>query len=102
MTEWGVVGVIVVLVGLFGSMFGSLYKLFFQPIQTLDITLNILNETIKNMSALDQARDGRLEEHKGVLIQHSDKLSEHDKRIGLTERDIAEIKNTNYMKDRIN
>ena len=87
-----------VLVGLFGS----LYKLFFKPIQTLDITLNILNETIKNMGALDQARDGRLEEHKGVLIKHSDTLSEHDKRIGLTERDIEEIKNTHYMKDRIN
>ena len=97
MTEWGVVGVLVVLVGLFGSM----YKLFFQPIQTLDVTLTILNETIKNMGALDQARDVRLGEHRGELIKHRDTLSEHDKRIGLTERDIAEIKNTNYMKDRL-
>ena len=97
MTEWGVVGVIVVLVGLFGSM----YKLFFQPIQTLDVTLNILNETIKNMGALDQARDVRLGEHRGELIKHRDTLNEHDKRIGLTERDIAEIKNTHYIKDRL-
>ncbi len=78
-----------------------MYKLFFQPIQTLDVTLTILNETIKNMSVLDQARDVRLGEHRGELIKHKDTLNEHDKRIGLTERDIAEIKNTNYMKDRL-
>ena len=97
MTEWGVVGVVVVLVGLFGS----LYKLFFQPIQTLDVTLTILNETIKNMSALDQARDVRLGEHRTELIRHRDVLSEHDKRLEINERNIDEIKNTKYMKERL-
>lgn len=91
MNEWTIVIVITSLVGLFGS----LYKLFFQPIQALDLTLTVLNETIKNMSTLDKARDVRLGEHRTELIRHRDVLSEHDKRLTV-------IENTDYKKDRTN
>ena len=97
MSEWTIVIVITSLVGLFGS----LYKLFFQPIQALDLTLTVLNETIKNMSVSDQARDVRLGEHRTELIRHRDVLSEHDKRLEINERNIDEIKNTKYMKERL-
>ena len=79
--EWTVVGVIVALVGLFGS----LYKLFFQPVNELNASVRVLIEKFSNMEKRDLQRD--------IDVKHNrERLSDHDKRITLTERDIEELK----------
>lgn len=90
--EWTVVGVIVVLVGLIGS----LYKLFFQPINELNSSIMVLIEKFSNMEQRDRERDSELKFNRETL-------TEHDKRITFTERDIRElkkIKGTDYVKQR--
>lgn len=79
--EWTVVGVIVVLVGLVGS----LYKLFFQPINELNSSIIVLIEKFSNMEERDKQRDLDVKYNRETLI-------EHDKRITFTERDIEELK----------
>ena len=79
--EWTVVGVMVVLVGLFGS----LYKLFFQPINELNSSIIVLIEKFSNMEERDKQRDLDVKYNRETLI-------EHDKRITFTEKDIEELK----------
>ena len=79
--EWTVVGVIVVLVGLVGS----LYKLFFQPINELNSSIIVLIEKFSNMEERDKERDLDVKYNRETLI-------EHDKRITFTEKDIEELK----------
>lgn len=88
--EWTTVGVLVVLVGLFGSV----YKLFFLPINELNSSIIVLIEKFSNMEKRDLQRDIDVKSNRECL-------SDHDKRITLTERDIEElkgIKNTTYTK----
>lgn len=97
MTEWGVIGVFVSLVGLFATI----YKLVFQPMNELNTTIRVLIQRLANSEELDRGRDVRLGEHRGELIRHRDCLSDHDKRIDINAKDIEDIKNTTYMKDRL-
>ena len=83
--EWTVVGVIVVLVGLVGSLVGGLYKLFFQPINELNSSIIVLIEKFSNMEERDKERDLDVKYNRETLI-------EHDKRITFTEKDIEELK----------
>lgn len=88
--EWTVV---VVLTGLIG-LFATVYKLFFQPIQMLDTTLQVLTLTIQNMTERDVAQDLKLNYHDEEFRRHDIILHSHDKWI---ERNTNEI---NYLKDK--
>lgn len=90
MTEWGVLTVIITVVGLLGS----LYKLFFQPVSELNTSIRVLIQKFTNMEERDVGRDIEIKTNREFVLNH-------DKRITLTERDIEElkgIKNTTYTK----
>lgn len=90
MTEWGVLTVLITLVGLLGS----LYKLFFQPVSELNASIRVLIQKFTNMEERDVGRDIEIKTNREFVLNH-------DKRITLTEKDIEElkkIKNTNYVK----
>ena len=90
MSEWGVVGVIVTLLGLLATVVG----LFFKPMVELKVAITSLTEQLKQILESDNAQNARIDKHEEALINHDKILHSHDK-------DIKELLNTKFIKDRV-
>lgn len=74
MDEWGVFGVIVSLLGFIGTA----YIMFYKPMHQLNIQLVKMNLNFEHMREGDNIRDKR-------IGRHSEKIDDHEKRIGKLE-----------------
>lgn len=109
MTEWGVFGVIMTVVGFAGVVYkatqssnettrknNEAIQISNQATQSaiheLSIVIAKLGVIVDNVIIVDAKRDSRLDEHKGILIDYNGRLGEHDKRIEAVEKDIGEIR----------
>lgn len=86
MTEWGVVLVIVTLVGLFSGILAPIIKLNTAIVKLID-SVNALD---KSLSALNESNTRT---HKRIwekLDEHNDKINNHESRLLLIEKEEKE------------
>lgn len=81
MTEWGVVGVIVVLVGLVGAIVGPMLKLN-TTITILTVTMRQFEGNMGDLTSKNSKDHGRL---RNELDEHGKKLGRHETRITVLE-----------------
>ena len=82
MTEWGVVGVIVTLVGLVSVFVGAALKLNTSMVQ-LTMTIDRINDGMEELTAHNTDGHRRLWEKSEEQDQH---LNDHEKRITVLEK----------------
>lgn len=82
MTEWGVVGVIVTLVGLVSVFVGAALKLNTSMVQ-LTMTIDRINDAMEELTAHNTDGHRRLWEKSEEQDQH---LNDHEKRITVLEK----------------
>lgn len=83
MTEWGVVGVIISLVGLFLTVGKPIIKLT-STISKLDDTCERLDEQFRDFEINNKDGHRRIWKHNE---EQDDKINDHEKRITLLEED---------------
>jgi len=81
MTEWGVVSVIVTLLGIGGPFCAITYK-YTTTVTKLTVTLESLQECIKELRESNKESHGRIH---CKLDEHDGSLADHDKRITVLE-----------------
>lgn len=96
MTEWGVVGIIVTLIGLLATVLGLVHNYIVKPsnikheksveqIDKLIITMTELNASIKSMIETDK-------KHADILDKHANKLNELDRDFARMDLELGYIK----------
>lgn len=91
MNEWGVVGVIIALIGFVSAVVTPIIKLNTTIIK-LTATVDQLAVTVNKVSSdLDTLTSRNADSHERLfkqLEEHKDTLNEHDKRITILEKEI--------------
>lgn len=81
MTEWGVVGVIVTLVGLGAAIVGPIIKLV-KSMMRLTVVLEQTEKSLNKLSADNTESHRRIWEHNG---EQDEAINDHEVRIGILE-----------------